>query len=311
MAARTGADRSRCACRHAICCEYEAWLREERGLASASIAALMWEARNFLRWQFDRGGAASLETLSIVDVDLYMDMRAPGLRRKSLADVAERLRSVVRYLHRTGASRPISRRTSSAPCSMPTKMCPRRWKEQIAAVLARRRRTDRRGSARLCDTSAACHIRAAQGEICRLRLEDVNWRGESLRIRHTKTNAYSYMPLLAPVGEALLDYLRLGAPRSKREIFVRSCAPYIAMTNLYGMIRGRLAAAGVEPPGKRGPHVFRHARAVEMLRASVPQKIIGDVLGHRSTESTNAYLKLATDDLRAVALDVPGSEVLS
>src|SRR3546814_4880231 len=31
-----------------------------------------------------------------------MDMRGPGLRRKSLADVAERLRSVVRHLHRTG-----------------------------------------------------------------------------------------------------------------------------------------------------------------------------------------------------------------
>lgn len=45
--------------RQAICCEYEAWLRDERGLASATIAALMWEARNFLRWQFERGGAAS------------------------------------------------------------------------------------------------------------------------------------------------------------------------------------------------------------------------------------------------------------
>src|SRR3546814_8687071 len=78
------------------------------------------------------------------------------------------------------------------------------------------------------------------------------------------------MPLLAPVGEALFDYLRHGRPRTEaREVFVRSCAPYIAMTNLYGMVRGRLSAAGVEPPGKRGPHVFRHARAVEMLRASV------------------------------------------
>jgi hypothetical protein len=61
--------------RHAICCEYEAWLRDERGLASASIAAAMWEARNFLRWQFDRGGGAGLATLNVRDVDLYMDMR--------------------------------------------------------------------------------------------------------------------------------------------------------------------------------------------------------------------------------------------
>lgn len=301
-------------CRHAICHEYEAWLRDERGLASASIAALMWEARNFLRWQFDRGGAASLETLSIVDVDLYMDMRAPGLRRKSLADVAERLRSVVRYLHRAGRIPtdltphiigPMLYAYEDVPSTL--------GKSQIAAVLAATK-TD--GSPRGLRDYAILQLLATyglrQGEICRLRLEDVNWRGESLRIRHTKTNAYSYMPLLAPVGEALLDYLRLGRPQVEvREIFVRSCAPYIAMTNLYGMVRGRLSAAGVEPPGKRGPHVFRHARAVELLRAAVPQKIIGDVLGHRSTESTNAYLKLATEDLRAVALDVPGSEVLS
>jgi site-specific recombinase XerD len=48
-----------------------------------------------------------------------------------------------------------------------------------------------------------------------------------------------------------------------------------------------------------------------MLRASVPQKVIGDLLGHRSAESTVPYLKLATEDLRAIALDVPEAEVLS
>ena len=300
--------------RHAICCEYEAWLRDERGLASASIAAAMWEARNFLRWQFDRGGGAGLATLNVRDVDLYMDMRGPGLRRKSLADVAERLRSVVRYLHRTGRIPtdlpphiigPMLYAYEDVPSTLDT--------EQIAAVLAAAK-TDL--SPRGLRDHAILQLLATyclrEGEICRLRLEDVNWREESLHIRHTKTNAHSAMPLLAPVGEALFDYLRHGRPRTEaREVFVRSCAPYIAMTNLYGMVRGRLSAAGVEPPGKRGPHVFRHARAVEMLRASVPQKIIGDVLGHRSTESTNTYLKLATDDLRAVALDVPGMEVLS
>lgn len=151
-----------------------------------------------------------------------------------------------------------------------------------------------------------------QGEICNLQLDDIDWRTDSLRIRHTKTNACSYMPLLTPVGDAVLDYLRLGRPQvESREVFIRSFAPYTRMRDLYGMVKGRLAAAGVTPVGKRGPHVFRHARAVELLRASVPQKIIGDVLGHRSTGSINAYLKLATEDLRAVALDVPGSEVLS
>ena len=46
-------------------------------------------------------------------------------------------------------------------------------------------------------------------------------------------------------------------------------------------------------------------RAVELLRASIPVKAIGDLLGHRSAESTEVYLKLATEDLRSIALEVP------
>jgi integrase len=74
---------------------------------------------------------------------------------------------------------------------------------------------------------------------------------------------------------------------------------------LYGTIRNRLTAAGVMPVGKRGPHAFRHARAISLLRAAVPLKAIGDILGHRSQGATSVYLKLATEDLRAVALDIP------
>jgi len=51
---------------------------------------------------------------------------------------------------------------------------------------------------------------------------------------------------------------------------------------------------------------FRHARAVSLLRDGTPMKIIGDVLGHRSASSTSVYLKLATEDLRDVALEIPG-----
>ena len=63
---------------------------------------------------------------------------------------------------------------------------------------------------------------------------------------------------------------------------------------LYGVVKRRPEAAEIEPEGKRGPHIFRHPRAVSMLRASTPRKIIGDVLGHRSRESTVPYLKVAT-----------------
>ena len=90
-----------------------------------------------------------------------------------------------------------------------------------------------------------------------------------------------------------------------REIFIRTRAPYRRLFSLYSEVRGRLEAAGVRPRGKCGPHAFRHARAVTLLRASVSRKVIGDLLGHRSEESTLPYLKLATEDLRAIALEIP------
>jgi len=144
------------------------------------------------------------------------------------------------------------------------------------------------------------------GEITRLRLEDVDWRAETLHIRHSKTGANSKLPLMAEVGEALLNYLRRGRPKTAaREIFIRTRAPYRRLSSLYSEVRVRLEAAGVKPHGKCGPHAFRHARAVTLLRASVSRKVIGDLLGHRSEEATLPYLKLATEDLRAIALEIP------
>ena len=51
---------------------------------------------------------------------------------------------------------------------------------------------------------------------------------------------------------------------------------------------------------------MRHAYALRLLKNGTPLKTIGDILGHRTAESTSMYLRLATGDLREVALAVPG-----
>ena len=300
--------------RFAICDEYEAWLREERGLAQPSIVALLWEARHFLAWQLGRYGADSLATLSVGDIDRYMDLRAPKLTRKSLKDVAERLISLLRYLHRIGRISIDLSPHVIAPLLYAYEGVPSILeRDQIAAVLESARKD--RTPVGLRD-HAILQLLATYGlrssEVRNLRLEDIDWRAESICVRHTKTRARSFLPLMEPVGEAVLAYLRSGRPvTDAREIFIRARAPYRKLGMLGSAVRRRLRNAGVEPLGKSGPHVFRHARAVEMLRASVPQKVIGDLLGHRSAEATAPYLKLATEDLRVIALDVPGSGVLS
>lgn len=299
--------------RFVICDEYEIWLREERGLARSSVAALMWEARNFLVWQIDHG-SGGLAGLSVVDVDHYMDLRAPKLTRCSLKSVAERFRWLLRYLHIAGRvttdlSGHVIAPTLYAYEGVPSVLD----RDQIVAVLERAKKDETSAGLRdhaILQLLATYGLRS--GEIRNLRIEDIDWRTEAIHVRHHKTRASTSLPLMEPVGEAVLAYLRSGRPMTDaREIFIRTRAPYCKLDKLYSVVRRRLRDAGVQPPGKCGPHIFRHARAVEMLRVAVPRKVIGDVLGHRSTGSTAPYLKLATEDLRAIALDVPGMEVLA
>lgn len=307
------ADARELVCRE-VCDQYQTWLREERGLATASIDALMWEARNFCAWFIERSNAAGFADLSVRDVDAYMDMRAPGLTRRSLKDVAERLRSLLKHLHRTAHTAANLAPHVIAPLLYAYEGIPSALSlDQIATVLVSAGKDRSPMGLRdhaILQLLATYGLRV--GEITHLRLDDIDWRAETLRIHHSKTGTHSLLPLLEPVGEALLNYLRHGRPETDvREIFIRTRAPYRRMAGIYSEVLRRMEAAGVTPSGKRGPHIFRHARAVSLLRASVPQKVIGDVLGHRSTESTVPYLKLATEDLRAIALEIPGQEVRS
>jgi integrase/recombinase XerD len=55
----------------------------------------------------------------------------------------------------------------------------------------------------------------------------------------------------------------------------------------------------------QGVHCLRHSYAIHLLRSGLPLKTISDLLGHRTLESTCVYLRLATEDLRDVPLNLP------
>jgi site-specific recombinase XerD len=52
---------------------------------------------------------------------------------------------------------------------------------------------------------------------------------------------------------------------------------------------------------------LRHAFAMRLLKRGVGIKVIGDLLGHRSIDTTRSYLRLNKEALRDVALEVPRS----
>ena len=294
---------------------YDAWMRELRGLASVTRATRTTQALLFLAELGPRGEQERLAHLGVRDIDAYLQQRCKGLRRQTIEGYTVCLRSFLRYLHGSGRTAVDLSSTVIGPRIYDNEQIPSALRpEEIQTIVVATRQDcspiGRRDYAFLM-LLATYGLRAS--EIIALRLEDIDWQKEILRVRHSKTGAASELPLLCEPGEAVLSYLEKARPESKlREVFLQLQAPYQAYKGgsiLNCVIGARLKMAGITPRSRKGPHAFRHARAVSLLHAAVPLKIIGDVLGHRSAESTAVYLKLATEDLRAVGLNIP-KEVL-
>jgi integrase/recombinase XerD len=292
---------------------YNSWMCDLRGLHPTTRARQCASALRFVQWLGERGSEKELGTLTVEDVDMYVQWRMRSLQRRATKKgCAVHLRSFLRYLHGSGRIQDLAPSVLLPRLyvheGVPSAMRP----EEIKAVLRSARRD--RSPIGLRDFAiltllSTYGLRA--GEITALRLDDIDWTHDRLRIHHSKTGVHSELPLLRAPGEAILEYLRKGRPKSsEREIFLRACAPYRALHagSLHSVLEPRLKAADVVPRGKRGPHAWRHAKAAALLRQAVPLKVIGDVFAHRSAASTMAYLKLDVEQLRGIALELPGEQ---
>lgn len=298
-----------------VCEGYGRWLTEVQGLSQETLKKNGDAARLFLRWLGERADRESLGGLNVVDIDAYLEWRMPGLRRATRYGVSQCLRSFLRYLQFAGFIPIDLSAVVSGPIRYQFEEIPRAFSEQQVEKLLEVTRRDRR-PAGLRDYAilmllATYGLRA--GEVVRLRLEDIDWRGERLRVRQSKTAVESWLPLMAPVGEALLEYLQHGRPKTEwREVFLRVHAPIGPFPRGgsidTAVINCRLKQAGIETNGRHGSHAFRFARAASLMDAAVPLKSIGDLLGHQSASSTAIYLRLPTEALRAISLEVPVSE---
>jgi len=51
------------------------------------------------------------------------------------------------------------------------------------------------------------------------------------------------------------------------------------------------------------PHIMRHTRAMELLRAGVPVTLVQDILGHSALTTTAAYLRISGQEARSILQD--------
>src|ERR1700722_19503341 len=143
-------------------------------------------------------------------------------------------------------------------------------------------------------------------EVAALSLGDVDWQAGEITLRGKGRS--ERLPLPVDVGQAIVAYLRDGRPTdtTSTALFVCLLAPYRAMsrTAVSGVVARASGRAGL---GSIYGHRLRHTAASEMLIAGADLREIGQVLGHRSVDSTAIYAKCDRRSLRQIARPWPGA----
>jgi len=287
--------------------EYANYLREVRGFAVSSLSHHRRASRCFLDYLEAR--QISIASIRPQDVECYVSQTGKRLCRGSLQHEIAALRGLLRFLATDGRVKPGLDKQIDTPRLYRLEQLPRAlpWPTVIELL----RSIDITSAIGLRDYAmfiliATYGLRAS--EVVALTLDDVAWRKGVLRIHQRKTASPLELPLTNEVSAALVKHLKRNTPPPPyRGIFLRMRAPMglLMPTAITEAFQSLVRRSGLDIPFE-GPHCLRHSFAVHLLKNGTPLKTIGDILGHRTAESTSMYLRLATADLREVSLAVPG-----
>jgi len=287
---------------------FERYLREERVSATATIVNYVRFIRDFLKDCFG-SGPVRLSQLCAGDVVRFVQRQVPRLHLKTAKLLTTALRSFLRYTRYRGyvrldlaAAVPVVANWSMP--SIPRAIAP----DQVRRLLAQINRRTAVGRRDYAILLLLARLGLRSSEVVFLELDDIDWKDGSLSV-HSKGGRLVQLPLPKDVGGAIAAYLQHGRPHStSRRVFLRAKAPirgFQGPSTVGTIVRHALLRAGIDAP-TTGAHQFRHGLATEMLRHGASLSEIGELLGHRSPETTKIYTKVDLNALRTLALPWPG-----
>lgn len=302
---------------------YTTYLEQVRGFARSTCTYHRQTVTEFLSHLGYEKSPERLASLTGRDLETFLCAVGPRQSRGSLQHVASHLRGFLRFSVSRSEIPPGLETQIDTPRVYRGEQLPRALPWEIVRALLKA--IDRTTPMGLRDYAmflliATYGLRAC--EVVTLTFDEVQWRAARLRIPQRKTRNALWLPLTDEVGTALLDYIRHGRaalavrrkrvpfqaamPHSYRELFLRHRTPsgLLKPTAVTKAFQAWSRRSGLAIPFQ-GVHCLRHSYALYLLRSGLSLKTIGDLLGHRTFESTCVYLRLAVDDLRDVALDLP------
>jgi integrase/recombinase XerD len=279
------------------------YMRDECGFSRATIGTRRECLEPFFRWLAQSTQIVS--TVSSRDISVYLSSsKLQLLRRTTISLHVQSLRAFFRYAALRGwCAREIAE-CIDAPCLYKHEHLPQgpRW-EDVKRLLD----SVRGNTPEVIRDRPILLLHAIYGfrvsEVRRLRLDDIDWENEVIRVRRSKQRKTQEYPLTQEVGEAILRYLKYVRPQCPhREVFLSLRQPFrpLSRVGLGTVTRVRQKRLGLRLR-KYGPHGLRHACATHLLSGGFSLKEVGDHLGHSSLESTQVYAKVNLPALREVA----------
>lgn len=148
-------------------------------------------------------------------------------------------------------------------------------------------------------------------DVIHLRLSSIHWDDNTLNFFQHKTGAFCQLHMTRSVQLALMEHIKANRPNATQNmnVFLRTRSPIIPFegtSGIYRIVSTCIKQSGVSIKGRSlGPHSLRHSMASRMLIHEIELPVISAALGHTSTKNTSRYLRIDTELLRTVALEVP------
>ena len=188
--------------------------------------------------------------------------------------------------------------------------------EEVKQVLGSIDRSNPQGKGDYLIILLAAQLGMRTSDIRCLKLENIKWQSNTIEFSQQKTKKYIKLPINEPLKFSILDYLKnsraCAAISVSDYLFIRARAPnepYSENNHFTTRIALYFKKSGVQIKGKHhGLHSLRHSFASQLLKQLTPITSIANALGHNSIEATKRYLQIDIEQLRTVALEVPGHE---
>ncbi len=181
---------------------------------------------------------------------------------------------------------------------------------EIEKLVAAQERSSASGKRNYAIILLAARLGLRASDICRLRFEQLQWHNSTIQIKQYKTGRELILPLLAEVGNAIIDYLKYARPQSGEPyVFLTQRPPFgplLSSNVVTHVVQRAFTKAGLRTAERRfGPHALRHSLSKRMLETRTVLPVIAQVLGHQSSESTRYYLRIDLESFKQCMLEVP------